>query len=176
MQYPKPLACLLVLCWLLSPATPHAEEPTQEYQLKLAFLVNFARFISWPENSFRDNNLALCVLGDNPFGSALPGVDGKRAGKRQLQTRVIKELGEAKECHLLFVATEKLSELRRQSPRLVDVPLVTVGDAPGFVESGGGIEFVAKDDKLGFIINNTELKGRDITVGSPLLSLATAVR
>jgi len=176
MRFTAFIGTALLSSWTISPLAARAEEPSQEYQLKLAFLVNFARFISWPESAFDDNTLSLCVLGENPFGSALPGVAGKRVGERQLTTRVVGKVGDAGGCHLLFVPEERVGELRRQGARLADAPLVMVGDTPGFVELGGGIEFVVKDGKLDFIINNGELEGRDINVGSPLLSLAAAVR
>ena len=176
MRSHTPVAWLLFICCLWSPVALRAEEPPQEYQLKLAFLVNFARFISWPESSFGDNRISLCVLGDNPFGSALPGVEGKRVGEHQLATRVIGKPGEAGGCHLLFVPEERLAEFQRQNGRFANTPLVTVSDAPGFVEMGGGIEFVVKDGKLGFVINNGGLKAREIKVGSSLLNLAAAVR
>src|SRR5205814_1156019 len=43
-----------------------------EYQVKAAFLYNFARFVQWPPQSFKNAHdpIAICVLGPNPFGDA----------------------------------------------------------------------------------------------------------
>ena len=50
----------------------HAQE-SKEYQLKAAFLFNFAQFVKWPSDSFPDADAPfyIGILGDDPFGSAL---------------------------------------------------------------------------------------------------------
>ena len=45
---------------------------TDEYRLKAAFLFNLAKLVEWPAPSFQPGEpLSICVLGKNPFGSAL---------------------------------------------------------------------------------------------------------
>ncbi len=45
----------------------------REYQIKAAFLYNFAKFIEWPPAAFPSPNAAinLCVLGEDPVGDDL---------------------------------------------------------------------------------------------------------
>ncbi|HEU5051094.1 MAG TPA: YfiR family protein, partial [Gemmatimonadales bacterium] len=47
-----------------------------EYQVKAAYLLNFARYVSWPEGAFASPTapLPICVLGADPFGNALDEV------------------------------------------------------------------------------------------------------
>ena len=54
-------------------AAGHAEGPPDEYQVKAAFLYNFAKFVEWPQEAFQNQSepLVVCVLGDNPFGRTL---------------------------------------------------------------------------------------------------------
>jgi len=43
-----------------------------EYQMKAAFLYNFAKFVEWPPAVLRGNStLVIGVLGDDPFDGAL---------------------------------------------------------------------------------------------------------
>ena len=74
---------LLALLLLGGAAGVRAEEISQEYQLKLAFMVNFARFVTWPETSFSldQPQVTLCLFDKNPFGKALAGVVGKKIGE-----------------------------------------------------------------------------------------------
>lgn len=176
MRFIALLVTVFWVSWLICPVRLRAEEPPREYQLKLAFIVNFARFISWPESSPADDTLKLCVFGDNPFGSALLGVEGKKVGGNRLKTMVIGSLAAAGECHVLFVPENLAEEFFRQSGDGLSGTTVAVGDDQGFVERGGGIEFVARDGRLGFVINNSLLKEKGIQVGSSLLSLAATVR
>jgi hypothetical protein len=179
MRITKPkifLLCLLIL--LTSGGDLRAEDSSQEYQLKLAFLVNFARFITWPEESFTPEHpqLTLCMLGKNAFGNALGGVEGKRVGQRLLEVKKIETLGKGQQCHLLFVGQSEMNGLVALGPMLDRQPIVTVSDSAGFAAAGGGIEFVLKDDKLAFVINNTAIKNRGVQVSSSLLNLAESIR
>ncbi len=146
--------------------------------MKLAFMVNFARFITWPEESFTPANpqLALCVLGDNPFGSALSGVEGKKVGDRTLNVQQMEALGQEQQCHLLFVSRSAVGSLATLEPVLGSRPMVTISDIPGFAAAGGGIEFVLKDNRLSFIINNSVMKDRGVQASSSLLNLAASIR
>ena len=168
--------CLLILLAGVNPL--RAEEISQEYQLKLAFMVNFARFITWPEESFTpaEPQLTLCVLGKNPFSNALRGVEGKKVGDRTLKVKQLEALGKEQQCHLLFVSQSEAGNLANLEPALGRRPIVTVSDIPGFAVAGGSIEFVVKDEKLSFVINNSIMKDRGVRASSSLLNLAAAIR
>jgi YfiR/HmsC-like len=168
----------LPLLIFLGLGTPlRAEEPSQEYQLKLAFMVNFARFITWPAEAFaEEQQMSLCVLGKNPFGPLLSGVGGKKVGERSLKVLHFETLADNQQCHLLFVGQADVAGLTRQLQAVSKKPVVTVSDSPGFAEAGGGIEFVIKGDKLSFIINNSALKDKGVQASSSLLNLAASVR
>lgn len=169
---------LCLILFFISHGDLRAQNPNQEYQVKLAFMVNFARFITWPEDSFTPQHpeLTLCVVGENPFGSALGGVEGKTVGSRSLQVKTSESLGTAQHCQILFVSQSETNRLGSLLISLGHQPVVTVSDIAGFVAAGGAIEFVLNGDRLSFVINNTLLKGRGIQVSSSLLNLATAVR
>jgi hypothetical protein len=168
--------CLLVL---LGGAHPlQAEEISQEYQLKLAFMVNFARFITWPEASFSpaQPQLTLCVLGKNPFGNTLSSVEGKKVGDHTVKVEQMETFGKDQQCHLLFVSQSEAGRAASLEPALGRRPVVTVSDLSGFAAAGGCIEFVLKDGRLSFIINNSVLKDRSVQAGSALLNLAASIR
>jgi|SRR5450755_4372659 hypothetical protein len=65
----------------LAGATPTRGQanPSVEYQVKAAFVFNFAKFVEWPLDTFKSENapIVFCVFGHDPFGSALgegPGI------------------------------------------------------------------------------------------------------
>src|ERR1700722_3325777 len=66
--------CLLAIV-LLPGVTPGAADPavSKEYQIKAAFLLNFAQFVQWPGNTFTNASepFRIGVLGEDPFGGAL---------------------------------------------------------------------------------------------------------
>lgn len=171
----SPVLCLLLL--LAGVGSGRAEEASQEYQLKLAFLVNFTRFITWPDQSFSavQPDLNLCVLGGNPFGDSLGGANGRKTGKRTIVARQIGSLADSQQCHLLYIDQSQAGLLATLLPVLDRQAVVTVSDIAGFSKAGGSIEFVIQDSKLSFIINNSRLKHLGFQTSSALLNLAIAI-
>jgi hypothetical protein len=169
---------LFALCFMGSLGVLHAEDTEQEYKLKAAFLVNFARFITWPELSFSpdQSRFTLYVAGKNPFGAALNGVDTKKIGDRVPQVIFVDSLNKVPQCHLLYVSTSEEKNLKNFITRLGQQSVVLVSDLPGFAKIGGSIEFVTQEDRLSFIINHSALKQRGIQVSSSLLNLAASVQ
>ncbi len=70
----RPLTRAALLVCLLSILTPAYawQAQTSEYQLKAAFLFNFAKFVDWPSQAFSKRGCAvhpMCIDGD-PFDGA----------------------------------------------------------------------------------------------------------
>jgi hypothetical protein len=82
-----------------------AQSPTAgEYQVKAAFLYNFAKFVEWPPSSFSDPSAALriCVFGRDPFGEELRNITNERTvNGRKLEVRREVDLEHARSCHIL---------------------------------------------------------------------------
>ncbi|NOQ45728.1 MAG: DUF4154 domain-containing protein [Desulfobulbaceae bacterium] len=148
-----------------------------EYKIKAAFLLNFAKFISWPEESFAQDKqfFKICVLGDNPFGSALSAIKSRSVGERKIDLHYINDVQQAESCHLLFISASEKNNLDAIHVTLRDRAVTTVSDIGGFARSGGTIEFVTKKDKLAFKINLARASKQGLRINSSLLNLATEV-
>jgi hypothetical protein len=170
------LLCSLFL--MVSSGLLRAEEVSQEYQLKAAFLVNFSRFLTWPEQSFppEQQEITFCIAGKNPFGATLSAVEGKKINGRNVKVVFAGSLQRLPQCHLLYVSSSEKNDLAVFLSRIGQNSMVTVSDIPGFVAAGGSIEFVIKDDRLSFVINNADLKKRGIQASAAMLDLAVSVR
>ena len=66
----------------------HHVSPT-EYEIKVAFPFNFAKFVEWPATVFPDANapLQLCIIGEGPFAEALSVLEGQLAQGRAIAVR-----------------------------------------------------------------------------------------
>ena len=171
----------LLLCPLLLASSLgflRAQETSQEYQLKAAFLVNFARFITWPAQSFlsEQQEITFCVAGKNPFGTTLSVVENKKINGRDIRVVYADSFQKLPQCHLLFVGSSEGKDITTLISRIGHGPVVTVSDIPGFAAAGGSIEFVIREDRLSFIINNSYLKQRGIQASASMLDLAALVR
>lgn len=173
--------CLLCIFLLIHGGTAQPvfsiSGTTKEYQVKAGFLVNFMRFITWPEDAFpsREAELVLCIAGKSPFGSSLEGIQRKRVGLRSIRVIYIDSLTDIPSCHLLYVSQSEAQHLDNLSSGIGERSIVSVSDIKGFVSSGGAIELLTQNNKLSFIINYTSMKQYHITVRASLLNLAASV-
>ena len=81
-------------------------QTVDEYQVKAAFLYNFAKFVEWPARTFKTDTepVRICVLGQNPFGNALgTAMGGKTVLGRTLVVVEISKASEATDCQILFI-------------------------------------------------------------------------
>lgn len=149
-----------------------------EYELKAAYIYNFAKFVEWPSDTFSSSSspIIIGIVGDDPFGRALEdAVAGKTANDRKLEIKRFKNASELRKCHILFVCD---SEERRIAAIVKEVAVwntLTVSDIQSFAERGGIIEFINKNNKVRIEINNDNAKRNGLRISSKLLKLADIV-
>jgi len=149
-----------------------------EYQVKAAFLYNFAKFVEWPPSSFSDASapLRICVFGQDPFGQELRDiVNDKTVNGRKLQVNQISDLQTARTCHILFIASSERAELKQALESLRGTGALTVGDTKGFIEHGGMINFVLENDRVRFQVNHKAAEEAGLKISSKLLNVAKSV-
>ena len=149
-----------------------------EYQVKAAFLYNFAKFIEWPPSSFSDASapLRICILGRDPFGMELHDIaNEKTVNGRKLQVTQLADLRTARTCHILFIASSEKTELKQTLESLQGADVLTVGDTKGFVEKGGMINFVLENDRVRFEVNHRAAEQAGLKVSAKLLNIAKSV-
>jgi hypothetical protein len=178
-----PRVLLLAALWLaplagLFPGEAAADQPLGEYQVKAAFLFNFARFVEWPPNASADATAPVdfCVLGDDPFGDALDrAVAGKTLNDRAMVVRRGKKVQELNGCEVLFISSSEKGRLAGILEALRSVHVLTVGECEDFAAQGGGVQFTLEDNHVRFIINVDATDRAGLKVSSKLLSLAHVV-
>jgi hypothetical protein len=149
----------------------------QEYQLKAAFLFNFAKFVEWPAKSFAAPNdpIAICILGQNPFGDALSdAVRGKAWEGRSFTVRLISDISPKSKCQIVFINSSDRQRFRGMVGGLKGAGILTVGDTPGFIEDGGVINFKLEGGKIHFEISAEAAEQAQLSISSRLMSLALA--
>ena len=171
------LAALLALAG----ATPiwAQASPSVEYQVKAAFVLNFAKFVEWPPDAFQSEKapITLCVFGHDPFGSSLDDlIRGKTINNRELLARRINELPALKACQLVFVSDRENRYLSEILNTLKASHALLVGESKDFADRGGGIQFYLEDNKVRFSANVDAVQRAGLTVSSKLLALARIVR
>jgi hypothetical protein len=151
----------------------------EEYTLKAAVLYNVTKFVEWPPEAFRSSSdpVAICVLGDNPFGDALSqAVGGKVHDGRKFAVRQVNDVSKASGCQILFVSS---SEQKRLHSILVGTPsggTLTISDTEGFTAEGGIVNLRVEGDKIRLQINVGAAERQRVRISSRLLGLAEIVK
>jgi len=174
---PGLLALVCALSWL-SAARAAAPTPTAEYQVKAAFLFNFAQFVDWPAPAFAAKSapLVIGVVGPDPFGPYLDGlVQGEKIGEHPIVVRRFAEDEKLTACHLVFVSAPAAGHLDRILAQLKGQGVLTVGDTENFCRLGGMVRFVTEKGKIRLRINVTAAQEAGLTISSKLLRWATLV-
>jgi hypothetical protein len=168
--------CLVFLLGLvLIPASLVADE-SLEYQVKAAFLLNFTKFVEWPASAFEaaDSPIAICILGEDPFGTALDQiVAGEMVDGRKLTIQRLKRAPAPKSCQVLFVSSAG-QEVPKIEPGL-GAGVLTVGEGESFLRDGGMIAFVIENRRVRFSINQAAAEKAGLKLSSKLLSVAKSV-
>jgi hypothetical protein len=164
------------MCWCWSATVLRAVEPGVEYKVKAAFLLNFAKFITWPTENASTTTFPLCIVGTDLFGEALTGIETQAIGGKKIQLRfpatTAKDLGQ---CRMLFVSQSEQQNVSRILSLIDGKPVAAVSDVEGFADAGGIFEFRDIRGRLSFIINNSSAKKQGLGISSSLLNLAVDV-
>jgi hypothetical protein len=150
-----------------------------EYQVKAAFLYNFAKFVEWPALTFKTDKdpVRICVLGQDPFGSALNNaVDGKTVLGRPFALSDISSAGQVTDCQILFISSSERKHLRLIFAELRTTGILTVGETDGFGAEGGMVNFKLSDGRVHLEINVEAAGQAKLRINSSVLSLAQIVK
>jgi hypothetical protein len=167
-----------VLCLFAALPSLHADAPeASEHQVKAAFLMNFTKFVEWPDTAFRDASqpITICIYGDDPFGPALDQVvEGETVAGRRLAVERLRRPPAAKACQVLYIARSE-----RDPAAIVAAAgpgVLTVGDQDSFLHEGGTIAFVLQARHVRFDISLRAAAKASLTISSRLLNVARAVQ
>jgi YfiR/HmsC-like len=168
---------VLILGLIFAPALrdfAHGSGPS-EYQIKAAFLYNFAKFVNWPPRAFGSptSPIIIGVLGKNVFGDDLEDtIRDKTVNNRPFQFKEFRSVQAATNCEILFISPSEKSQLPKILKGLLGTSVLTVGETDHFTEAGGMINFVIENDEVHFQINNEAAREAGLTISSKLLRLA----
>ena len=155
-----------------------AQEKPSEYEVKAAFLFNFAKFVEWPPDAFADTNspITIGVLGENVFGNSLEKIiNDRKVNNRGFQFRNFDSPTEATNCQILFISSSKKADFAKIIGALHNASILTVGETDGFMKAGGMINFLFEGNNVRFQISDEAAKKARLKISSKLLSLAVPV-
>jgi hypothetical protein len=168
------LSSIIFLCATFQPA--NAAEFSED-QVKAVFLINFAEFIRWPDNSFSENpkQFYFCAFhSKTPVISILKRVIANESARgRKLIFKQIGSQEELKDCQVFYFNSSDQSRFIEYLPLLQQRSILTVSDNENFIHNGGMIAITKNRRRLHPTINVSNLKKAGLKASAKLLELAT---
>ena len=150
----------------------------EEATIKAAFVLNFAKFTTWPADAFAgpDADIELWVMGDATVQRAFASIDGETVGSRKIHVRYGSLVSSGDPCHMLFAARDVQRSILTEFLAIIhDRPVLSVGEMTDFIRLGGIINIFSKDGRFCFEIKPTAADRRGLQISSRLLKLAIVI-
>jgi len=64
-----------------------------------------------------------------------------------------RDFKDLRDCNILFVSSSEKEHIESVIDAMKGLPILTIGDAPGFAKRGGIINFMLEDNKVRFEVN-----------------------
>ncbi len=149
-----------------------------EYQVKAAYLYNFAKLVEWPRQALPDGPSPLVIGvagGDEEFVDVLRAtVAGKIIGTHLLVVKPASSEKDMESCHIVFFRASERKHTQTAIAGLAQASVLLVGEDESFLRQGGMINLVMENGKIRFEVNPDALDRSEIRFSSKILALARA--
>lgn len=145
-----------------------------EYEIKAAYIYNFAKFVEWPKESFADEQspINICIFGHDPFGDAFQSIKEKTAQGRKVVITRTNSLQNLRKCNILFVNPNSEEQIPAIVELAIALSILTVSDFEKYAKYGVAINFYLQNNKVKFSINPDSAKRSKLSINSMLLDIA----
>lgn len=168
----KARAALVLLTTLpLWAQPPHVSE----YDVKAAYLFDFGKFLH-AIPPLRRPSFNICIVGQNPMGSALDSITrGEQIDSRPVHIQRMHDADAARSCDIAYISASEAGRIDADLAALRGNDVLTVSDAPGFLDRGGMIQFLNQGNHVRFAVNLDAVHRTHLVLSSELLKVAAAI-
>ncbi len=145
-------------------------------KMKAIFIMNFTRYIEWPE-SYREGNFVVGVVGNSPlYTELIKMAKTKKVASQTLEIRKFDEIGDIAKCHILYVSENKSQDILSVVSQVKQNSTLIITAKEGLVDRGSGINFVVKNNRQKFELNKKNVEKKQLKVSANLEVLAVSVK
>jgi hypothetical protein len=171
---------LLALCCWCAAGLALSQATVPEFQLKAAFLFNFAIFTDWPPEALATGApLQLCSRQGNALQHALQALHDKYVNGHPLALRQLDSVGTAdsvRSCHILFLDRQDRDRWPRLRKELAGASVLTVTDDVAIGADGVVLALAMDEHRVVFDADLGAARQARLTLSSKLLRLARSMQ
>jgi len=147
----------------------------QSYKMHTVFIFSFTRYIQWPD-AYNGGDFEILVLGDSPIVEELKSMaQVKKVGDRAIKVTKINNVSEIRKCNILFIPTAKSPQIAEVLAKITTQSILIVTEEQGLGAKGSNVNFVIKDGKLAFELNQSATVKQGLKVSNELSRLAILI-
>ena len=147
----------------------------QNYQTYTLYMHGFAKFVLWPEDD-KKTDFEIVVLGESPVTAELQKMaEKKKVGDRAIKVTKINSINEFISGHMLFVPTTLSGQLADVLSKVGKNSTLVITEQPGLGSKGSDVNFVMRDGKLAFELNQAAMTKHKLKASSELTRLAILI-
>ena len=163
---------------LRPPAVRGGTVTGSEYDVKIGFIYNFAKFVTWPQAAIEKSPdlLVFCFISQDPSTDVFYKLDGKSIKGRKIKVVAYKDGACLEQSQVLFFATQDKVLIQKVLEQVQGRSILTIGEVDGFTQWGGVINFFVENDRLRFKINLDAAQREGLRMSSQLLGSAQIVK
>lgn len=162
-------------CIVLFLASALIPASAQNYKMHAVFIYSFTRYVQWPE-AYNQGDFEILVLGDSPILEDLKAMaQAKKVGERIIKVTKIKDPAEIRRCSMLFVSAARSNQIDEILTKVNTQSILIITEEPGLAAKGSDINFIMKDGKLAFELNQASVNKQGLKVSNELSRLAILI-
>jgi hypothetical protein len=147
----------------------------QNYQLHSVFIYSFTKYIQWPAD-YNQGDFEINVLGDSPMLAELKKLSElKKVGNRTIKVTNLNSVADLRKCNILFVPAAKSNQLGEVLAKLGSNATLVITEQAGLGAKGSAINFITKDGKVAFELNQGALTKHGLKASIELIRLAILI-
>ncbi len=149
----------------------------QKEKYQSLFIYNFTKYIKWPD-SFNSGKFVIGIIGDSKISELIAAmVNSKKATGNGyiIEIKNYSSVEEIKDCNILFVSESSIGSLSEICEHTTSDPVLIVTDSPEMANQGSIINFVDKNGKIKFELNEDNASSRGLIVSGSFASLAIII-
>lgn len=147
----------------------------QNYKMHTVFIFSFTRYIQWPD-SYNGGDFEILVLGDSPIVEELKAMaQAKKVGERNIKVAKINAASEIRKCNILFIPSAQSSQINEILTKVASQSILVVTEEPGLGAKGSNVNFITRDGKLAFELNQSAASKQGLKVSNELSRLAILI-
>lgn len=144
----------------------------QTHKMHTLYMYSFSKFIQWPEES-NQTDFVIGVVGESPIIEPLL----KMASVKKVKNKLIKivnfeSVDDMQNCNILFLPLDQSENLTQALNAIGDKSILLVTEKEGLGARGSAINFIIKNNRLMFEINNEAISKANLEVAAELTKYA----